>query len=494
MKLSKKNFIFLSFLLLVFAFLFFSLKKPKEIKASPGSGDNVWGWAWAGSPTSTPLEAGSGWISFNSKNCDSNGDGITDTGNYPNCPSGLSTQNYGVNIDSSSLKFSGRAWVGGGEEGGSSKRVLGWLSFERSETGAPPSDDPCSDGSCIAKVGDVDPAICDTNGNHKLDTQCGGDDSTDIGNYKQVFGWARFCGIPDGGSTVVCGGDGWDGWVKFSHFSPIVARRYGTTIDMIGTPNKEFKGWAWGSDIVGWISFNCSNQGVCGASNYKVLTSLVINHPPVAAISCHPNGCEGAAGACQGYSGTFCLKNASTDPDNNISNSVWTIKDSGGLTVQTRDCVATGLPPLCDMGTITLSAGVYTAQLDVVDAGGLSNTTSTSFNLLQDIIADFRCSLSPTGPWQNCQGFGVEEGVVVYFRDYSTPSTGATIDNRSWTFEDGNPATAGNVVVASSTFTKVDADSGKVTLWVHDTNNREDTQTYQLQLKLPLPKWKEIKP
>jgi hypothetical protein len=492
MKLSKKIFITLSLLLLVFVFLFFSLfKKPKEIKASPGSGDNVWGWAWAGFPTSTPLEAGSGWISFNSKNCDSNGDGITDTGNYPNCPSGLSTQNYGVNIDSSSLKFSGRAWVGGGEEGGSSKRVLGWLSFERSETGAPPSasDDPCPDGSCIAKVGDVDPAICDTNGNHKLDSQCGGDDSTDIGNYKQVFGWARFCGIPDGGSTVVCGGDGWDGWVKFSHFSPIVARRYGTTIDMTGTPNKEFKGWAWGSDVVGWISFNCSNQGVCGTSNYKVLTSLVINHPPIASFSCHDTqDCSGPADpTCTGYIGSFCLKNNSTDTDSNISNSVWNINGHA------LDCSITG-NPTCNYTPSGISAGTYTATLTVTDSFGLSNTTSTSITLLQDIIADFRCSLSPTGPWQNCQGFGVEEGVVVYFRDYSTPSTGATIDNRSWTFEDGNPATAGNVVVASSTFTKVDADSGKVTLWVHDTNNREDTQTYQLQLKLPLPKWKEIKP
>lgn len=32
---------------------------------------------------------------------------------------------------------------------------------------------------------------------------------------------------------------------------------------------KELTGWAW-TDNVGWISFNCSNTGSCGTSNYKV--------------------------------------------------------------------------------------------------------------------------------------------------------------------------------------------------------------------------------
>ncbi len=37
--------------------------------------------------------------------------------------------------------------------------------------------------------------------------------------------------------------------------------------------NGVLSGWAW-NDVVGWISFNCSDQGVCGTSNYKVTIDL----------------------------------------------------------------------------------------------------------------------------------------------------------------------------------------------------------------------------
>jgi len=68
----------------------------------------------------------------------------------------------------------------------------------------------------------------------------------------------------------------------------------------------EFEGWAWGGNetngdadkkaVIGWLSFNCNEGGynegtgehysVCGTSDYKVMTGLVVNQPPLAAISC----------------------------------------------------------------------------------------------------------------------------------------------------------------------------------------------------------------
>jgi len=67
-----------------------------------------------------------------------------------------------------------------------------------------------------------------------------------------VSGWARACaGMTDINCTdMTSRTDGWDGWIKFNNTgisNPV-------TIDLT---NGEFHGYAWGSDVVGWISFSC---------------------------------------------------------------------------------------------------------------------------------------------------------------------------------------------------------------------------------------------
>lgn len=176
--------------------------------AQADSGDNVSGWAWS---------ANIGWISFNNT-------------------TGGGTTNYGVHIDPTTGNFSGWAW----------SENIGWISFNRGETGAPPNDDPCPDGSCIAYY--------------------------DSGN-NEVSGWARACGIPLGGSAIQCGGDGWDGWIKLRNTN----YNYGIWIDTSSGPPYEFRDYAWGSDpddydeaVIGWDSFNCKEGGNCLSSDYKV--------------------------------------------------------------------------------------------------------------------------------------------------------------------------------------------------------------------------------
>jgi len=127
------------------------------------------------------------------------------------------TSNYGVGVDLATGAFSGHAWSSN----------IGWISFNRADTGNPPSNDPGSGSGPIAVL----------------------NTSTNV-----VDGWAR----------ALANGGGWDGWIRFDHGqSDPVTRNTGVS------PN-EFIGYAWGSDVVGWTSLNCSNESSCGTSDYQV--------------------------------------------------------------------------------------------------------------------------------------------------------------------------------------------------------------------------------
>lgn len=139
---------------------------------------------------------------------------------------------YGVNIEPDG-NLSGCAW----------SENIGWIDFE-------PSGPYPSSPNYSAKV--------------DLDT-------------KELSGWAR----------ALAYGDGWDGWIKFKKDPSEGGADYGVYID-----SGEFHGFAWGSDVVGWISFNCGNQGVCGTSNYKVVTSFTFNQAPTVSNIQDPDSAE----------------------------------------------------------------------------------------------------------------------------------------------------------------------------------------------------------
>lgn len=95
-----------------------------------------------------------------------------------------------------------------------------------------------------------------------------------VGDY-DVSGWARACSVfISGCSGILKDSDergGWDGWLKLR------GAGYGVSLDVSSYPY-EFNGWAWGDTVIGWLSFNCLNQGICGISNYRVV--LDINFAP----------------------------------------------------------------------------------------------------------------------------------------------------------------------------------------------------------------------
>jgi len=91
------------------------------------------------------------------------------------------------------------------------------------------------------------------NATHNVDGTCSNAEADGyLSGYawNDTIGWISFCG---GRGTPQCPG----------------SIPYGVTI----TPTTgTFNNYAW-NDTVGWISFNCADAGVCGNSNYKVVTS-----------------------------------------------------------------------------------------------------------------------------------------------------------------------------------------------------------------------------
>ena len=165
-----------------------------------------------------------GWISFNSTNCDSSPeDGLSD-GVPAGCPAaGTAIPDYGVNIAplSGTGIFSGYAW----------SENIGWIDFAPA---GPYPEAPNNSAQINWTTGDV-------------------------------TGWAR----------ALSYGGGWDGWIKLSGTAGLAS--YGVTFN---SSTNEFEGYAWGSDVIGWIDFNSnlsnSNGGPLGS---VVLT--IPNDPPL---------------------------------------------------------------------------------------------------------------------------------------------------------------------------------------------------------------------
>jgi len=179
------------------------------------------GWAWS---------KNIGWISFNCDNPEVSECGSSD---------------YGVSIDTVTGNLSGYAYYDI-DDPNTGVHETGWISFNRSDTGPPPSDDYCSDGTCIAKV----------------------DDPSNLGKGNvNIKGWARALSACDSipctssGPCSNCGG--WDGWIRFDH---------GKSDEVYIDPSGELHGWAWGGEVIGWISFNGGDPNAGG--NYKVSLPL----------------------------------------------------------------------------------------------------------------------------------------------------------------------------------------------------------------------------
>lgn len=128
------------------------------------------------------------------------------------------TSHYGVNVKQETPTIldiedlEGFAW----------SDAVGWVSFDYCH----------SSGDCIG------PTFNETNG--------------------RIYGDAMVL------SGLMDDGDGWDGIIKLSDFGD--SSPYGPELQA----NDELEGYSWGSEVIGWVSYNCVNDSSCATSDYDV--------------------------------------------------------------------------------------------------------------------------------------------------------------------------------------------------------------------------------
>jgi hypothetical protein len=218
-KLNLKNKIGLVILVILAAY---SFSNYKEISSAPT--DNAKGYAWGADKDGSNPTGGLGWVSFN---C------INEPGS---CGIG---NNYGVNINPTTLDVTGYAW----------SNNYGWLKFGGL------SGFPTATGTVASNAKFVG-------------TYTGGN----FNGYIQ--GWARFCSPAANPET--CSGfvendknGGWDGWVSLKSTT---APLYGVNV-----ASNIISGYAWGGNNngknpVGWISFG----GTAPTYNVNIATNNTV--------------------------------------------------------------------------------------------------------------------------------------------------------------------------------------------------------------------------
>ncbi len=110
--------------------------------------------------------------------------------------------------------------------------------------------------------------------------------------------------VIDGGVSVPSQSGGWDGWVRLSGTSG-GGDPYGVTFG-----NGAASGYAWGAEVIGWMSWS----GSVGGQSYGVISPDVLI-PPTAAISADPTSMIGAGNTTLTWSST----NASSCTGSNFS-------------------------------------------------------------------------------------------------------------------------------------------------------------------------------
>ena len=224
-------------------------------------------------------------------------------------------------------------------------------------------------------------------------------------------------GEVSGYARALSNGDGWDGWISLRGDTQD-GNVYGVKVNLT---NKELEGWAWGSDVIGWVSFNCKNEDICSTSNYKVITSL--NMPPTASNLSVPSCCY-----CETPVQKFSWKFSDSDGDN--QKSYWLQVDKQGdfsffgegefnQEIQSsaeNNTITEGFAPLVKMpGNNQLGYNIsYYWRLKVIDIRGATSTwiSGPSFKGPEHIAPTPNFSWKPENPSQEevVQLCAVKEG------------------------------------------------------------------------------------
>ncbi len=203
-----------------------------------GSATELCGFAWGATNELPTPKMGAGWVSFNSKDCDTDGSGSISSAEAaarPGCPVGF-TGTYGVNI-SARNDLTGYAWSGN----------LGWIKFG-SLTGMPSTSGNSSSNARIQSNGSLQ-------------------------------GWARACSgtVNNDCSSMTARSDGWDGWISLVGNGVAVGSSYGVKASNAGGV-KNLSGYSWGGPVIGWLKWDqASGNGVRTCNAQNLITTLTAN-------------------------------------------------------------------------------------------------------------------------------------------------------------------------------------------------------------------------
>ncbi len=329
---------------------------------------------------------------------------------------------------------------------------------------------------------------------------------------KEISGWARACA---GAANADCSGGtnpasgGWDGWIKLRG-TATNGTPYGLYIDDAPDPN-EFRGWAWGGDVVGWISFNCKDGGNCSTSNYRVITSFEFNRPPVPGTPT-----VDASGA-----DNYCLDAAAGLAQINFQ---WVYQDEDGNPETRFDFQADNNQnfnnPEVDRtvtGLSNPSGAVNTQAVQVLPSGGGVGSNTLAYNTTYYWRVRVWDNQGNNSGWVQGTAFSTPQhawpwprftfepetptaGEQVKFTDqslcYTSPSGSAVpcknvpAASYAWTFGDGQTSTQKGDV------THVYEQSGDYVAWLRVTDNVGTCQWPKegVTINVALPEFREIIP
>jgi len=338
------------------------------------------------------------------------------------CPVVDSGIDYGVDLDEGTGLISGYGWSSN----------IGWISFESGDLSG------CPSGACEARL------------------------DADTGN---IDGWARAL-APVGQPESETGG--FDGWISLS------GNNYQANVDYAPNPS-ELTDWAWGSDVVGWVSFNCSNTGTCGTSDYKVTVDYNNNNAP------------GATGLNES-SGEYCFVSAPPM----ILNWTFTDSDSGdsqsAYQIQVDDNA--GFPsPLIDTGKVSSASSSYAPS-------GLSFNTTYYWQVRvwdqSDEPSVWSSASFATDPRWPEPGFTYlpENPLAEEEITFSNSTSYCTGCSYLWDFDDGNNSSDADPVHEYQ-------DQGNYSVKLTATSGPRScnwSDNVDVGAALPLPVWNEIAP
>lgn len=272
--------------------------------------------------------------------------------------SSCTTSDYGVNIDTSTGNFTGYAW----------SDSIGWVSFNSTHTSSCPT------------------APCQANLNWTTGA---------------VVGWAKAIGATGG----------WDGWIRLSGLTT------GATAYGVSKSGNTFTGYAWGSDVVGWL-----NWGVSGSYGGVSLTPSLI-----ATISSPSSDISSTQGSPVSFSGS------GTGGSGTISSYEW--RESNCST-------GTLLSSLSAFSKSDFTVAVHTVYLRVKDSNNVwsTNCPSRSITVGSAPVPTVSISANPTT-------ITIGESSTLTWS--STDATSCT-SSGGWT---GARATSGSLIVVPGSTT-----------------------------------------